>query len=755
MLLAIALILAATDVSLVFFLNGVGRPIHVLSLVLIIASLSVLGVGWFLVLKPIVKRVQSDYAALHDLNERYRTLIEGALDAVVIADGDGRIEEWNPRAESAFGWTRREAAGRTIRELLVPDRYAAKYASWMDLCRVGRDAADLNRHVEMTVRHRDGREVPVEIALSAIPHGGRMLLCAFLRDITARRAAMDSLKREKETAQRYLDVAGVFMAVLGPDWRVLKINQKGCAILGYPESEVEGRDVLDFLPGRLRKAMERGFGEVRSGRAPVPEFFEMALLTRTGEERLVAWHNTVVRDESGAVASIVSSGEDITERRRIERQFRKMCGRLQKTNRRLEQLALEDPLTGLMNRRGLQRILSREIRWANREGATLLAILVDLDDFKRVNDLYSHAAGDAVLAEAARRLREALRATDYAARIGGDEFMVLLPKTPPNEGVAVSERIRRGLSASPAMHGALRIPVTASLGVVEVTDKVPTVDELLTLTHATLRESKEGGKNRASYHWMPRGRSPRDPAMVEAVSALQRGDGLKVVTHPIMSLADETPVGVEYLARSTLSDLEMPDDFFRLCAQLRVLAAVDRQCLMKCVEASGGLPEGMRRHVNLFPGTLAGTPIETLLAVFPEDRPPGGYCVELTGRRMGENSFRLGEAVRALKRDGILVAVDDVGFGARGLRQLVVFAPDIVKIDRDCAAGVSRDVHKEKALRHLVRMARDLGAEVVIEGIQERDDLDAVRSLGVRFGQGYLWGRPADCPPRGLTDPPS
>jgi EAL domain-containing protein (putative c-di-GMP-specific phosphodiesterase class I) len=221
-----------------------------------------------------------------------------------------------------------------------------------------------------------------------------------------------------------------------------------------------------------------------------------------------------------------------------------------------------------------------------------------------------------------------------------------------------------------------------------------------------------------------------------------------------MSLADETPVGVELLARSTVSDFEMPEDFFRLCSQLRVLSAVDRQCLMKCVTVSGGLPASIRRHVNLFPATLVGTPIGSLLSVFPEERPPGGYCVELAGRRMAENSFRLGEAVRALKQGGILVAVDDVGFGAQGLRQLVVFAPDLVKVDRSCVTGVSRDPQKEKSLRHLVRVAHDLGAQVVIEGIEERDDLDAVKSFGVRFGQGYLWGRPADLPePLPSADP--
>lgn len=750
MLLGIALVLAAADVSLLLLLNGLGRPIHVLSLVLIIASLSILGVGWFLVLRPIVQRVRADYLALHDLHERYRTLVEGALDAVVISDPDGRILEWNPQAESILGWTREEAVGRTIDALLIPARYRGKYAAKMGLFRNSRDPAVLTRHVEMTVLHREGREVPIEIALSAIPHGGTFLLCAFARDITARRAAMESLRREKETAQRYLDVAGVFMAVLGPDLRIRTVNQKGCAILGHPEVQIVGRGVLEFVPGRLRGAIEKGLHSILSGESPMPEYFEMPILTQAGEERLVAWRNTAVRDETGGIASVLSSGEDITERRKIERQFRKMCGRLQKTNRRLEQLALEDPLTGLMNRRGLQRMLSREIRWATREGASLLAILVDLDDFKRVNDAYSHAVGDAVLAEAARRLRDCLRATDYAARIGGDEFMVLLPKTSPKEGVAVTERIRNALAAFPVRHGGAEVSFTASLGVAEVTDKLPTVDELLTLTHDTLRESKEGGKNKASYHWMPHGRSARDPAVADAVEALQRGDRFRVVTHPIMSLADETPVGVELLARSTVGEFEMPDDFFRICSQLRVLSAVDRQCLMKCIEASGALPAGMRRHVNLFPATLAGTPVETLLSAFPDpaERPAGGYCVEIGSRRLVENTFRLGEAMRALKKNGILVAVDDVSFGARGLRSLVVFAPDLAKIDRECVSGVCRDPRKEKALRHLVRVAQDLGAQVVIEGIEDRDDLAVVKALGVQYGQGYLWGKPADCASR-------
>ncbi len=747
MLLCVVLVLAVADTALPALLNGRGQQFHFLSLIFIIVLLSILGTGWFLILKPVVRRLQEDLKKIRSLHEQYRALIEGATDAVVITDEKGVVRDWNPQAEAVFGWSRQAALGRAVDEFIVPERSRARHRDGIRRLIEAGDRSILGRRLSLHALHRDGREIPVEMALTAIPRGETHLFCAFIQDATERLKALEELRHEKEAAQKYLDIADVFIVVLGRNQEIVKINQRGCAVLGRSQENVVGKNAFDhFIPGRLRSSAKKVFDQAMAGQEALPSYLEMPVLVHGhGGERLMAWHNTIVRDDSGAITGTLSSGEDITERKGAERKFFQLYARLEKANRRLEQLALEDSLTELMNRRGLQRVLSREIRWARRQGWSLLAVLVDLDNFKEVNDVHGHAVGNAVLTEVAWRLKSCLRTTDYAARIGGDEFMILLPKTQSLEGVAIAERIRLVLGLTPAVRGSHTVQVTASLGVVEVTDRVPTVDELLSLTHEALRRSKEGGKNRVSYAWSLQGEVLRDPTFKGALEELQRGERLKVVQQSIVSLADEMPVAFELLSRSTVETLEMPDDFFKVCAQLRVLTAVDRQCLMKCLAASKTLPPVARRHVNLFPTTLLATPLADLLALFPAERPAGGFCVEVSGRRMAENVFRLGEVFSALKKHGILTAVDDVGFNPRAIQNLVVLAPDIVKINRECVEGVIRDPEKRQSLQRLVRMAHDLGAQTVIEGIQSREDLAVVKELGVQYGQGYLWGKPVEC----------
>lgn len=745
MLLWVAACLALGHLFVTHSVGAGNGRVQVVNLVLVITAFGVLGVGWFLVLRPAARRIREDYEAIRELHARTRLIVDSALDAVVAIDADGRIRDWNPQAERIFGWRREEILGRFVEETLIPERYREAHRSGIRRFLETGDRSVLGRRVEMAALHRDGREFPVELAVAAVPSGSSYQFCAFVRDITVWRETLESLRREKETAQTYLDIAGVIMLVVGRDQRVVRINQKGCEILGYPESEIVGRNWFDaFLPQRMREAVRALFDQIVAGATRPAAYFEMPIVTRGGEERLVAWHNTVIRDATGAFVATLSSGEDITYRKESERKLLELNAKLEEANRRLERLVLEDPLTELMNRRGLQRVLSRELRWVSREGGNLLAVLIDLDNFKQVNDGLGHAVGDVVLKEVAARLKACLRGTDYAARIGGDEFLVLLPKTPPADGIQIAERIRMVVGGRPVPHPGGEVRVTASLGVVEVTDRTPTIDDLLRLTHRTLHESKEGGKNRASYTWAS-GHRPRSGGAARVVEDLQRGDRFRVVSQPIMAVAEETPVGYELFSRSTIGPYEMPEDFFRLCAEVRVLANVDRHCLRSCVTAATSLPPDARRHVNLFPATLAGMPLGDLLAVFPSERPPGGFCLEISSRRIQDNTFRLGEIFRALRQDRILTAIDDVGLEGDSLASLVVLAPDLVKIDRAGVEGVGRDAARARALRSLLVAVRDLGAEVIVEGVQTREDLEALRALGVKYAQGFLWGQPVAC----------
>jgi diguanylate cyclase (GGDEF)-like protein len=404
-----------------------------------------------------------------------------------------------------------------------------------------------------------------------------------------------------------------------------------------------------------------------------------------------------------------------------------------------QKIANIDPLTELLNRRGLEAELATEIRRARRTGATLAAVLLDCDDFKRINETLGHAVGDIVLKEIANRLKEALRPTDHLGRIGGDEFLALLPDTRRAESLLVAERLRLSVSDSPVRLPSGPLTCTASLGIELVPTDVLSIEEVLARTHLSLQHSKRTGKNRVSSH--ARG-APRGLSLHPVVESLKRGKSFRAVKQAIRSLSDETVVGFEFLSRGPKGGFEMPGTFFRLALESNILTLVDLHCLRACLAAARQLSPRMRCHVNLLPSTLIDMPEERLVELFP---PAGGgprFCVEVGEQQFIGDPSCLRGPVRTLKEAGIQVAIDDVGFGRSSLETLILLEPDVVKIDQKVVKGAARDPGKERSLRRLVGAARALGSELVAEGIESRDDLELLRAVGVSSGQGFLWDRP-------------
>ncbi len=421
---------------------------------------------------------------------------------------------------------------------------------------------------------------------------------------------------------------------------------------------------------------------------------------------------------------------------------------LRNANARLEKLALLDPLTDLLNRRGLQQALTAELQRAGRDQIDLYAILVDLDDFKQVNDTLGYPVGDIVLKEIASRFRQSLRITDYVARIGGDEFIILLPRTRRAEGMRVAEKIRYAISDNPILlSSGKEAKVTASLGLTLVSPETPSIDELLAEINPVLHTSKKFGKNRVSHQFAGAGPAESVPDEFEVISrfhsqSIQPGQNIYALKQPIFHLSDLSEFGYEFLSRSSIEGFEMPDDFFRICLEANILTLVDHQCFKVCVNAGSSLPRNIQRHLNLFPSTILNIPIHHLVDSIPKSAEEGSYCIEISEQQIIGDPSYLVEAVREIKRHGIRVGIDDVGFGRSCLESLILLEPQVVKIDKKCVKGISQDVSRLRSLKQLLKVVNALGADVIAEGIETHQELDVLRDLGVKFGQGYLLGRP-------------
>lgn len=551
-----------------------------------------------------------------------------------------------------------------------------------------------------------------------------------------------ALRKQKELEDIISSINPDVLMVVDSDNRIIKCNQTVQRMFGYDVSEVVNRKAVESFIDISSKPGE-GFEGHDSGTKG-----GLNVRTATGKKKNgdtiqleVIMGN--LEQSSGRVMLL----RDITERKKAEESLKELTSKLEVTNAHLEQLAKIDPLTELLNRRGLEELLAIEVNRARREGSRLAAILLDCDSFKHVNDTLGHAVGDVVLTNIGKNLKKTLRPSDHIARVGGDEFLILLPNIRLAEAVSISERLRLSVSTSPMPVFSKNVKVTASLGVTLVPYEVSSIEEILSLTRLPLQRSKNMGKNLVSATDASSGTDRESAAaLMKKMEQLLQGNCFYSVYQPIFHLADERLEGYELFARSTIEDFEMPLVFFGFSLENNILTYVDLQCLKTCIAATTALQPKARFHVNLFPSTMLATPIENLLKIFPAGMEKNSFCVEISEQQfIGDPSYFKEYAV-ALKESGISVAIDDLGFGRSSLESLIILEPDLIKIDRVYVDGIAHDESKRSSLERLLKILDGLNADHIAEGIETQEDLDVLKEMGVKYGQGYRWGKPARVP---------
>ncbi|GAF69597.1 unnamed protein product, partial [marine sediment metagenome] len=277
--------------------------------------------------------------------ERFRSLSGAAFEGIVVHEG-GKILDANEAYARIFGYELSEVIGAQVLDHVAPES--------RDL--VSRNVqSDYASPYEAVGVRKDGSTFPVEVCGKTISYRGRKVRVAATRDITERKQAEEALRAERDKAQKYLDVAEVIFVAINTKGQVTLINPKGCAVLGYEEKDVLGKNWFDLvLPAALRREVRAVFRKLMAGEIEPVEYYENPVRTRCGEERLIAWHNTVLRDDAGDIVGTLSSGEDVTERRRAEEALREREGELRQLTARLLDVQEEE-------RRAVARELHDEI----------------------------------------------------------------------------------------------------------------------------------------------------------------------------------------------------------------------------------------------------------------------------------------------------------------------------------------------------------------------------------------------------------
>ncbi len=409
----------------------------------------------------------------------------------------------------------------------------------------------------------------------------------------------------------------------------------------------------------------------------------------------------------------------------------------------LEQAALTDSLTGLGNNRAFYDDFEREIARAKRHDHSMVLALIDVDDFKAVNDKAGHSHGDDVLAFVGTRLHTT-RQEDRGYRIGGDEFALILVETEPAAATVMLDRLQREIRDS-------GIGATVSIGYVTLSgDQLDS--EAYELADTALYEAKRLGRNQTVCFEDVRGSvnvfSPRKADVVRTLIA----QGLVgTAFQPIWDVQTTRPLGFEALARpSPELGLAGPQEAFDVAQRIRQLAELDAVCTRKTLEAAINVPPGSVIFLNYSPTSLVHArfdPHVFVASVRGAGLLPEQIVIELTERRI-DDPAAVAKRVAALRALGVRIALDDTGSGHAGLEILSKVRFDFVKIDRGLIAQAVNNREARGVLAGIIAIARATGSYLIAEGIENVEMLDFVRNAhvsdvaGVRGIQGYLLGRP-------------
>ena len=665
--------------------------------------------------------------ALEHTLEHFRAIVQGSDDAIVSKTVDGIVTSWNAGATRIFGYTAEEMLGQSIQILLPPERQDEEE---FILQRIrGGETVD---HFETERICKNGKHIQLSVTISPIRDSWGDIIGAskIARDITFQKAAEAQLRL----------TANVFTAtsegilITGSDGLIVDVNNAFSRITGYGRDEVLGRDPQTFRSGRqsptvfrrMRRALMR-FGEWRG---------EIWSRRKDGEAFSVLLTVSRVCDMRGAVSNFVVLFSDITP--------------LKLQQEQLEHGAHFDALTKLPNRLLLSDRLQQAMANCQRNQHMLAVLYMDIDGFKFINDNYGHSVGDELLIAISDQMRATLREGDTLARMGGDEFVVVLTNLGNiHDCVQLVHRLLAACSQSVEVHGSV-LSVTTSIGVTLYPHDDVDADQLMRHADNAMYEAKRKGKNR--FHMFDAARDTE----IEKLNIQQSRIEQALLKHefvlhyqPKVNMRTGAVVGVEALIRWQNPDhgLMLPGSFLPqieyhpLCEQLGAWVLESALQQLDAWSCSGlHLPVSINVGARQFQDEKFAANLADLLAKYPHAA-AADVELEILETSALEDVAMVQKIMRDCHDIGVHFSLDDFGTGYSSLTYLKRLPVTTLKIDQSFIRDMLVDPGNLSIVKGVIGLANAFDRNVIAEGVETGAHGIELLALGCELGQGYAIAR--------------
>ncbi len=552
------------------------------------------------------------------------------------------------------------------------------------------------------------------------------------------RASRDELQSNDKFVDNILSSMADALFIVNQHLQISRVNRAACELTGRTDEE------LLFTQFHLLN------GE--SGFLNLSEFAELAekgsmsgvdgvCVAKDGTTTPISTSGSAIVGKKGVPDGFVFVVQDVTRRKKLQEQ--------------ITHLAHHDPLTGLANRLLLRDRIEHALHLAFRTQDELAVLYIDVDDFKTINDSLGHSVGDKLLLCVAERIKETVRSSDTVARIGGDEFAILIERPSVEySGKIVAERIERVLKKPVSIDGR-EVFVSVSIGVAEPITRNEKPEDLLRNADVAMYIAKKESKGKHVMFEPKMHAELLKRIEIEAdLRAAVKHEEFFLNYHPIVDLESGTIRGLETLLRwrHPKRGIVPPMDFIPIAESTGIIIEIGRWILRQaCCQGRVWYEEFFKDKpfslmVNLSPREFQDDQLTQTVAnaLMESGLQPHCLVLEITETMMMTNAEAMIEKLQQLKAIGVRLAIDDFGSGYSSLSYIERFPIDILKIDKSFTARLSGSSDGSALTNAIITMSKSLKLECVAEGIENPDQVSVLRELGCRFGQGFHFSRPLD-----------